>query len=206
MAGPKHSAEAKTNTEINSVARAQHSEPTITLMGRVAAGRIGYLGVVGSGRKPDLHFTLVIDDAYSGIFGFDGQPTVDMSPSQILKIGGRPFSHVKLIKTNFYRNQIPEKVIIKINMDPPSGMSKQAFAQELTRKALNFSSYTLPYSVPKLLVGEVMVEGEHNSSSYVAGLLQSVMGYVPEISTPGYQTPGWDTPIPASYFKGEALR
>jgi hypothetical protein len=51
-----------------------------------------------------------------------------------------------------------------------------------------------------------MIEGEYNSSSFVAGLLRSVMGYVPNIDVPGFQVPGWDTPIPSSYFKGEAIR
>jgi len=51
-----------------------------------------------------------------------------------------------------------------------------------------------------------MRAGEYNSSSYVAGLLRSVMGYVPLISTPGYQVPGWESPMPGHYFKGEAIR
>jgi hypothetical protein len=51
-----------------------------------------------------------------------------------------------------------------------------------------------------------MVEGEFNSSSYVAGLLKSVMGYVPKLYIQEYQTPGWDSPIPSSYYKGEAIR
>lgn len=67
---------AMTNERTGSIAQAQHSEPTVTLMGRVAAGAIGNVGRFGPGGKPDLHFTLIIDDAYSGIFGFDGQPTI----------------------------------------------------------------------------------------------------------------------------------
>lgn len=111
-----------------------------------------------------------------------------------------------LIKTKVYNNQFPEKTVIEIVIDPPSGMSRTLFAQELARKACAFASYVLDYSFPKQLRQPVMIPGEFNSSSYMAGLLNSVMGYVPVIKTPGYQTPGWDTPIPASYFKGEAIR
>jgi hypothetical protein len=46
-----------------------------------------------------------------------------------------------------------------------------------------------------------MQQGEFNSSSFMAGLLYSVMGYVPKISTPGYQTPGWESPVPSSFFR-----
>jgi hypothetical protein len=55
-----------------SVGRAQHSEPTFTLYGRVAAGMLGRIG-----RPYDsLHISLVIDDAYTGITVIDGQPTM----------------------------------------------------------------------------------------------------------------------------------
>lgn len=47
----------------NSVGRAQHSEPTFTLYGRIAADFLGKFTVP----KTSLHFSLVIDDAYSGI-------------------------------------------------------------------------------------------------------------------------------------------
>jgi len=202
----KPSGVAMTNQHVGSVARIQHSESNGTLMGRVAAGRVGHIGKLGPGGKADLHFTLIIDDAYSGIFGFDGQPT--LSDTSQISVGEPLGSIARMtrIKTLFYRNVLPADVIVQIAIEPPPGMSKQLFAQRLIRAAHNFASYTLPYSAPKKLVGEVMVEGTYNSSSYVAGLLQSVMGYVPKISTPQYQTPGWETPIPVAYFKGEALR
>ena len=46
-----------------------------------------------------------------------------------------------------------------------------------------------------------MLRGEYNSSSFIAGLLNSVYGYAPKISFPGYQMPGWDNPIPSHYFR-----
>lgn len=52
------------STEVNSVARAQHSEPTVTLYGRIAAG---WLGKISYPDPYDLHFSIVIDDAYNGI-------------------------------------------------------------------------------------------------------------------------------------------
>jgi len=51
-----------------------------------------------------------------------------------------------------------------------------------------------------------MRSGEYNSSSYLAGLLKSVMGYVPLISISRYQAPGWEAPMPGHFFKGEAIR
>lgn len=32
------------------------------------------------------------------------------------------------------------------------------------------------------------------------------MGYVPLVPTPGYQAPGWESPMPEYYYKGEAIR
>lgn len=203
---PRVTGTATTNKRAGSIARAQHSEPTITLMGRVAAGPVGNIGRLGPGGKKDLHFTLVIDDAYAGIFGFDGQPTIGDTSQFSISSPRESASRMTKIKTLFYRNMLPADVIIRIPVEPPGGMSSQLFAQKLTQAAHNFSSFTLTYSAPKQVVGEVMVEGTYNSSSYVAGLLNSVMGYIPVLSTAGYQTPGWETPIPTSYFKGEALR
>lgn len=203
---PQVTKTALTNERTGSVAQAQHSDPTITLMGRVAAGRVGNIGKLGPGGKKDLHFTLIIADAYSGIFGFDGQLTATDVDQFSINAPRESKARMSKIKTLFYRNTLPSNVILKIPVEPPPGMSKQLFAQELVRAAHNFASFTLTYSAPKNLVGEVMVEGTYNSSSYMAGLLNFVMGYVPTLSTSEYQTPGWETPIPTSYFKGEALR
>lgn len=209
MTEPRSSGVVKTNSVAASVARVQHSEPRVYLVGRIAAqfndevivgGKrilprlgVGSLGLLGMGRKADLHFTLIVSDSYSGIFGFDGQPTFDA--------GNRGS-----IRTQYYRNVLPSGTFIQIDVAPPVGMSQSVFAQKLVVQAYNFASHTLDYSVPEKLVGSTMVAGEYNSSSFVAGLLNSVMGHVPKIETPGYQTPGWESPVPASYFKGEALR
>ncbi|HWT18960.1 MAG TPA: hypothetical protein VN280_08590 [Variovorax sp.] len=179
--------------ETNSVGRAQHSEPTVTLYGRVAAG---WLGKISFPDPYDLHFSIVIDDAYSGIRVIDGQPTM-------YEAGRQNFF---LIKTNRYDNALPAEVKIRIPLDPPSGMTRQEFAQKLIEQSQKFSSYVAPYSFPKNLRGSTMGPGKYNSSSYVAGLLKSVMGHVPLISTPGYQAPGWENPLPLHYFKGEAIR
>ncbi|GHA76787.1 hypothetical protein GCM10009007_17220 [Formosimonas limnophila] len=201
----KPSGQKPTNTILGSVEAVKHSEPNVTLYGRIAGAKRGsgifkdvkiepgYINPNG----PDLHFTIVIDDAYTGIIAIDGQPTDDRS------LGNK---NLKLIRTNFYRNTVPDEIKVKIPVEPPKGMSKQKFAQEIIKKAHSFSSYTLDYSLPKNVIGSVMRNGEYNSSSYISGLLKAVMGYVPQISTPGYNTPGWEMPIPSSYFKGEAIR
>jgi hypothetical protein len=192
--------QVSTNMARNSMVHAEHAAPEVTLYGRIAGGIVGHVGVP----KNDLHFTVVIADPYSGIFGLDGQPSTDIRPS--LHRIGSTFDNFKLITAKFYYNTLPDSPVIKISISPPAGMSGHVFAQSLIRHAYNFASYNLPYSIPKHLVREVMIDGEYNSSSYVAGLLYSVMGYVPKIETAGYQTPGWDQPIPSSYFKGEAIR
>ncbi|MNR58696.1 hypothetical protein D3C85_1797530 [compost metagenome] len=51
-----------------------------------------------------------------------------------------------------------------------------------------------------------MNPGEYNSSSYLAALLRSVMGSVPDLGVSGYQAPGWESPMPLHFFKGEAIR
>ncbi len=202
----QYSGIAMTNERAGSVAQVQHSEPTVTLLGRVAAGVIGNVGRLGEGGKQDLHFTLIIDDAYSGIFGFDGQPTISDSSQFSIGSPRESLNRMTQIKTMFYRNTLPADVIIEISIDPPQGMSRQLFAQKLIQAAHNFASFTLPYSAPKKIVGEVMLEGTYNSSSYIAGLLNSVMGYVPKLSIQNHQAPGWEMPIPNSYFKGESLK
>ncbi len=179
-------------TEIQSAGRAQHSEPTFTLFGRVAAAPIGRV----SKPNPSLHLSLIIDDAYSGITVIDGQPTM-------AEAGLR---NVLRIRTNIYGQSLPGDVIVKIPLDPPQGMSRQTFAQELVKKSLNFSSYVSPYSFPAKLRGDHMNPGEYNSSSYLAALLRSVMGSVPEVRVAGFQVPGWESPMPLHFFKGEAIR
>jgi hypothetical protein len=190
-----------TNETKNSHVNINKSDPEVWLYGRIAAGVVGKIGEIDSG--PSLHFTVMIFDEYSGIFGVDGQPTFNFGsikhPAEIL-------DNVKLIRTNFYDNTIPKGVVVKIKIKTPTAMNSQVFAQELKKRAHNFASFSLRYSAPKRLYGSTMLDGEYNSSSYVAGLLCSVMGSVPEISTPGYQTPGWENPIPLSYFKGEAFQ
>jgi hypothetical protein len=182
-----------TTTGANSVARAQHSEPTVTLYGRIAAGLAGY---VSWPDPPDLHLSIIIDDAYSGITVIDGQPTMAEAG----------FKNMGLIRTNKYENSLPAGVKVRIQLQPPEGMSRQEFARKLVANSQSFSSYVAPYSVPKNIRGSRMRPGEYNSSSYVAGLLKSVMGYVPLIATPGFQTPGWESPMSGHFFKGEAIR
>ncbi|QOF79894.1 hypothetical protein [Variovorax sp. 38R] len=176
-----------------SVAQAQHSEPTVTLYGRIAAGGVGY---VSWPDPPDLHFSIIIDDAYSGITLLDGQPTM-------MEAGIR---NMALIKTNRQDNTLPSGIRVRIPLQPPQGMSRQEFAHRIIVSSQRFVSYVAPYSAPKNIRGSQMRPGEYNSSSYVAGLLQSVMGCVPSISAPGFQTPEWENPIPGHFFKGEAIR
>ncbi|MDB5825939.1 MAG: hypothetical protein JWQ73_159 [Variovorax sp.] len=189
---PRQSAAHPTNTKVGSVAQAQHSAPVCTLYGRIAASPLGRLGKP----FPDLHLSLIIDDAYSGIVVIDGQPTMN-------EVG---IKNALLIRTNTYENALPKGAVFQLSLSPPDKMSKQVFAQELVMRSLHFSSYVATYSFPEKVRGAKMNPGEYNSGSYLAGLLQSVMGYVPAISTPGYQTPGWENPMPRSFFKGEAMR
>lgn len=205
MSEPKHSGILTTNTTPGSIARASHAEPEIYIIGRVAGKfpgvsfGVGTVGYASRQHRPDLHFILVINDPYSGILGIDGQPTNESG-------------NKGLIRSGFYRGELPPGEVIRIKSDllMPPGINKILIAQKLIINAQNFGSYTIKYSLPHLIIGDTMVEGHYNSSSYVAGLLNSVLGYVPSIGAyayyGGYQIPGWETPIPASYFKGEALK
>jgi hypothetical protein len=179
-------------TQTSSVGLAQHSPPTFTLYGRVAAGPIGRAG------RPyhSLHISLVIDDAYTGLTVIDGQPTMS-------EAGLR---NVLRIRTNIYTDSLPGEVVVKIPLNPPNSMSPDAFAQKLKERAINFPSYVSRYSFPEGFRGDRMKPGEYNSGSYLAALLRSVMGYVPQINAMGYQAPGWESPMPSHFFKGEAIR
>jgi hypothetical protein len=191
--GSKSDSSLPVSRTISTVAQAQHSEPTVTLYGRIAAGPVGY---VSWPDPPDLHFSIIIDDAYSGITVLDGQPTM-------WEAGVR---NMALIRTNRYDNSTPSGVQVRIELQPPPGLSRREFSQQIIARSQKFASYVAPYSVPKNIRGSRMRPGEYNSSSYVAGLLGSVMGQVPSISVPGFQTPGWENPMPAHFFKGEAIR
>jgi len=175
------------------VANAQHSEPSVTLYGRIAASPVGY---VSWPDPPDLHFSIVIDDAYSGVTVLDGQPSM-------WEAGLR---NMALVKANRQESSIPGGARVRIPLQPPPGMTRGEFARQIVVRSQRFVSYVAPYSAPKHIRGSRMRAGEYNSSSYVAGLLESVMGYVPSISAPGFQTPGWETPMPGHFFKGEAIR
>lgn len=177
----------------------------IYLVARIAASPVGRMvSALGTG-NPSLHVTLVIEDPYEGWIGIDGQP------DPYFKIDG-----FLAIKSNFYEKGLPSKLIqnypeIMLNspqtrsIEPPSFMSANAFGKQLVKNAKNFTQLIVPYSAPKNIGGNIMRPGEYNSSSYVAGLLKSVIGHVPEISWPGcYQTPGWENPIPSEYFTGSA--
>lgn len=179
-------------TQVNSVGRAQHSPPSFTLFGRIAAAPIGKVGKP----HPSLHISLIIDDAYNGITVIDGQPTAT-------EAGLR---NVLRIRTNIYTNRLPEDAVVRIPLEPPQGMSRETFARELVTRAASFSSYVSPYSFPMGLRGDKMKPGQYNSSSYLAALLRSVMGTVPIIKVAGFQTPGWENPMPLHFFKGEAIR
>jgi len=121
-------------------------------------------------------------------------------------MGEAGLQNVLRIRTNIYADSLPGAVVVKIPLDPPSSMSPDDFAQELKKRAINFPSYVARYSFPEGLRGDKMKAGEYNSGSYLAALLQSVMGYVPQISVMGYQAPGWESPMPSHFFKGEAIR
>jgi hypothetical protein len=179
-------------TQANSVGRAQHSAPTFTLFGRIAAAPAGKIGKP----NPSLHISLIIDDAYTGLTVIEGQPTM----------GEAGLRNILRIRTNIYADSLPDAVVAKVALEVPSSMSPETFAQELVKRAINFSSYVSPYSFPPKLSGDRMNPGEYNSSSYLAALLKSVMGYVPEFRAVGFQTPGWESPMPLHFFKGEAIR
>jgi hypothetical protein len=191
--GSKSNSSLPVSKTSSTVAQAQHSEPTVTLYGRIAAGPVGY---VSWPDPPDLHFSIIIDDAYSGITVLDGQPTM-------WEAGVR---NMAFIRTNRYDNSTPSGVQVRIELQPPPSLSRREFSQQIIARSQKFASYVAPYSVPKNIRGSRMRPGEYNSSSYVAGLLGSVMGQVPSISVPGFQTPGWENPMPAHFFKGEAIR
>ena len=203
---PAPTAKKQTNTILGSVKLVEAPKVRFVLLARKAATfpkAIGSVGGLVSPFAPSLHFTLFIIDDYSGVLGIDGQLTTDYDFNLTTTEAGK---NVGFLEVNFYHQQFVDYVVQEIKIDPPAGMSSQVFAQRLIKNAYNFTSYTATYSPPKNLGGAVMKNGEYNSSSFVAGLLNSVMGYVPKISTPGYQTPGWENPLPAYFFKGEAIR
>jgi hypothetical protein len=163
----------------------------VILAARVAARVAGYLSEA-NGRGTSLHFTILLENFRDyWVYGFDGQPdSMFQAPSK------------KLIMSNFYRNRVPGGILGRMILPPPSSrMSEEQFADTLANGAHNFFSSTAHYSFPANIVGRRMLQGEYNSSSFIAGLLLSVCGYVPKVNFPGYQTPGWENPIPAHYFR-----
>ncbi len=187
-----------------------YQDPNVKLVARIAGGLFGSMV---SPSKPSVHMVLLIQDLYSGFLGIDGQ----LDPTFVMH------GYISL-KTGFYDNVLPTRILpawpvkpnplnnflgggktivarsLEIPIDPPPRMSSRDFAKRLITNAKGFNRFITPYSVPKNLGGSVMRPREYNSSSYLSGLLQSVMGYVPKIYIDGYQTPGWENPIPREYF------
>lgn len=166
--------------------------PRVALLGRIAASPIGTIGRP----HPDLHFTLALFDTEWGNLCIDGQPTY-------FEAG---IKNRLLIRSNFYYESLPSQVEIEQTLTPPSGMESDEFAKRLYQNAQSFASYTEDYSTPTPVRGPVMKSGEYNSNSYIAGLLHSVMGAIPNIGLVAqdgtvYQAPGLETPIPDSYFR-----
>lgn len=169
-------------------------DPVFKIIGRIAGKYAGYVGVP----FPDLHLTLLICNTEQGTIGIDGQPTGAEAG----------LSNMKKIRTNFYYNVEPTDVVIAFDLKPSTTMTNEEVANRFIAAAQNFASYTESYSVPEGLTGESMRQGEYNSGSYLAGLVHSVLGYVPKLDFYGkaLQAPGWDMPLPDSCFKGEALK
>jgi len=170
-------------------------KPRVALLGRVAADYFGYVTVPHTA----LHFTLVMFDTEWGTVCVDGQPTRP-------KVGG---DIELLIQSNFYYNELPTKIEIENSLEPPPNMDIDEFVSRLYANAQNFASYTENYSLPMLLFGSRLWPKEYNSNSYMAGLLNSVMGSTPALNLHSqdgkeYVAPGWTTPIPDSCFVRKA--
>jgi hypothetical protein len=135
-------------------------------------------------------------DTEWGTVCIDGQPT-------LFEAG---LKNAKLIRSNFYYDSLPTKIEVEQPLEPPFGMDPEEFAKRLYQLAQSFASYTEGYSSPAHLTGSAMKEGEYNSNSYLAGLLHSAMGSIPLLNLRAqdgtqYQAPGFETPIPDSYFR-----
>ncbi len=167
------------------------SGPKVILAARIAANPAGRISD-WRGDGASLHFTILLEK-YRGysIYGFDGQPnTIFVAPKN------------RFIQSGFYKNTKPSNIIHTQILTPPPSMTPQEFADALANGAHNFFSSTENYSFPEKIAGRRMIDGEYNSSSFIAGLLRSVYGYVPMIIKPsGYQTPGWENPLPLHYFR-----
>lgn len=162
----------------------------VILAARIAAVAAGYVTWF-NGREPSLHLTILLKNYKDyWVYGLDGQP------DRLMQAPSR-----KLIISNFYRNVMPSGILATKPLAPPPRMSDEDFADALANAAHNFFGSTVNYSFPAKVTGRRMLFGEYNSSSFVAGLLRSVYGYVPLISFPGYAMPGWENPIPAHYFR-----
>jgi hypothetical protein len=187
------------------------NQPEFTVIARIAAIVVGR---VVSPLSPSLHLTLLIKDSYDGVTAIDGQPD-----------GGFRLGGFERIKSNFYKNTIPNHLLtysnamtvaerlkysnprdIEIPIIPPASIMPNEFKNNLIRNAKNFSGLIVPYSVPKNVGGDRMISGQYNSSSYLMGLLNSVAGYgvgygmVIRTALKGYQIPGLEMPIPSEYF------
>ena len=159
-----------------------HSRDTkVTLVGRYAAG-------IGEDLcSPScLHLAVVISDNYYGVSLLDGQPNVGLTG---VKLGPRQVSE-------FQKN-----TVFSIDLQPPEGQSARQFAEQLKFNATVLSPRGVPYTIPNLPSG-YLAPGQFNSNSFASGLLQSVYGYVPNVSFGRNQAPGWSNPLPKKYFGG----
>ncbi len=126
----KHTnAVSKTSNKEPNTQKAQITNIKFSLYARKAASfgygqtQLGSIGGLVSPTKPSLHFTLMIEDLYYGVWGTDGQPSGMMNQK---------------LNVSFYNNVYPKFIILKININPPGGMSREEFKKRLMKNAYNF--------------------------------------------------------------------
>ena len=75
----------------------------------------------------------------------------------------------------FQRSSSAVRLRVDVSRHALNTMSRTEFAHQIIVRSQKFASYVAPYPAPKNIRGSRMRPGEYNSSSYVAGLLGSVM-------------------------------
>jgi len=119
-----------------------------------------------------------------------------------------PGGQVPLLKSDINRptDLATSPNTLGVTIPPPAGMNNEQFIMALLQRDTVFSDTGLNYT---LLVDETATPPQYNSNSYVAGLLESVIGAPPPdlpsmtflsglTLKPRY--PGYRRPVPVGYF------
>jgi RHS repeat-associated protein len=116
-----------------------------------------------------------------------------------LTLGGQPLNGKLIGAYNYPGDSLANAQFTQV-VPTPQGMTDCEFIKALMHASYRYHN-NLPYSFPRIglipfLPDGEMAPGTYNSNSYISGILVRAGAMPPIIAGDGFQTPGYENPIP----------